>query len=156
MKAMDIATYILCFFVGIAISDIYYTSQINELKYKHSEAINKAAEDIRSQELLHRSKESELLNTMAQEKDQYEKDIISINNDYNDRLLKSEERADRYKHQAESGSECSSLAKHTTKLDRSLEEGIRLVNQLVKSSRHQQQLLVTCTNLIKNDRELLK
>lgn len=73
----------------------------------------------------------ELTVQMQEQKDNYEKTISTLNDDHALRLQSSEERANIYKRQAESGTSTAKyLAEHTARLDRQLTEGISLVKEL--------------------------
>ena len=61
----------------------------------------------------------------------YASELARVSSDYNSRMQQSERRASVYKRQAEAGTfECRSLASHAAELDRSLEEGRRVVKDL--------------------------
>lgn len=84
-------------------------------------------------------------------------ELARISSDYDSRMLRSEQRASIYKRQAEAGTtECRSLASHATELDRSLEQGRRLVEELRATVRLRDSQLVELGNQIKADRKLLQ
>ena len=149
----------VCFIIG-SIIGISIGSKLKESdwlleKNKYLNEISKAQSEIRDNELLHREKESALLYELAQIKEQHEKTINDINNNYTVRLRQSEDRANNYKRSAQNNANCTALANTASKLDRTLEEGINLVEQLEKTSRLQQQHLDACMKIIENDRKLI-
>lgn len=149
----------VCFIIG-SIIGISIGSKLKESdwlieKNKYLSEVNSAQEEIRKNELLHKERESNLLYELATIKEQHEEAINTINNNYTIRLRQSEDRANNYKRNAQNNINCSSLADTTSKLDRTLEEGINLVEQLEKTSRLQQQHLDACMKIIENDRKLI-
>ena len=149
----------VCFIIG-SIVGIGIGSKLKESdwlleKNKYLNELTKAQKEIRENELLHKEKESTLLYELTKVKEQHEKDINDINTNYSLRLRQSEERANNYKRNAQNNVNCSTLANTASKLDRTLEEGINLVEQLEKTSRLQQQHLDACIKVIENDRKLI-
>lgn len=125
---------------------------INEYKERNYKITN----DIRRMEYNHKQIENALTKDLAKLRIEYEENIINLTSDYDDRLRKSDERANTYQREASSGSNCTALANHTSKLDRSLEEGRSLVKELREVVRLQERQLDYCIKVIENDRELLK
>lgn len=149
----------VCFIIG-SIIGISIGSKLKESdwlleKNKYLNELTLAQKEIRENELLHKEKESKLLYELTRVKEQHEKDINDINTNYSLRLRQSEERANNYKRNAQNNANCSTLADTASKLDRTLEEGINLVEQLEKTSRLQQQHLDACIKIIENDRKLI-
>ncbi|ABK54421.1 gp60 [Escherichia phage N4] len=90
-------------------------------------------------------------------KESYEVVIDSITNQYNSRLLQSEKRAESYKRQASTGTtQCLNLASHAARLDSSLEEGRRLVEELRATVRLRDNQLIELGNQIRSDRKLFE
>lgn len=88
--------------------------------------------------------------------DSFNLELTRIHSDYSDRLLTSEERANIYKRQSEAGtSERRSLADHAARLDRSLEEGRRLVRELGATLRQRELEIGILRSQIQADRQLL-
>lgn len=89
-------------------------------------------------------------------KRKYQDELALIESEYADRVLSSEERANVYKRQSEAGAiERRNLADHAARLDRSLEEGRRLVRELRSALRQREQELGILGSQIKADRQLL-
>ncbi|MFV0357744.1 MAG: hypothetical protein ACK5LG_21960 [Bacteroides thetaiotaomicron] len=79
-----------------------------------------------------------------------------IERDYAGRLQLSEQRARRYQRQAQGGaSEQADLARHAAELDRSLEEGRRVVAELSATLRQRDEQLRALAQQLINDRKLL-
>ena len=142
--------------IGFFVGGVVVQNSWNKEKLKQEQILNSFKDEIRTLEYKHRVKENQLIELMSESKLRYEKDISSINNDYNNRLLKYEERVSKYESESNSGSECSALAKHTARLDKALEQGRPLVREYQEAIRFQEQQLKYCSQIIKNDRELLK
>lgn len=142
--------------VGFFFGGILVENSWNKYKLQNEIHIKEYKDEIRSLERNHRIRENQLIELMNKSKLKYEKDIDSINDEYTDRLRKYEERVARYEHESQSGSECSSLANHTARLDQALEQGRPLVKEYQRVIRFQEQQLDYCSQIIKNDRELLK
>lgn len=84
-------------------------------------------------------------------------ELARISDDYDSRMLKSEQRASVYKRQAEVGStQCTSLASHAARLDSSLEEGRRLVEELRSTIRLRDNQLIELGKQIQADRKLFE
>lgn len=87
---------------------------------------------------------------------QYNEAITDIVVNTNQRLLKSEERANIYRSKAIRGeAECRGLADHAAELDRSLTEGRELVKQLTSTVRKRDLEIQQISNYFMNDRNLL-
>ncbi|UWJ04310.1 putative Rz/Rzl spanin protein [Escherichia phage vB_EcoS_Uz-1] len=72
-------------------------------------------------------------------------------------MQQSERRASVYKRQAEAGTlECRSLASHAARLDNSLEEGRRLVEELRATVRLRDNQLIELGKQIQADRKLFE
>ena len=82
-------------------------------------------------EAANRTKTEELTHDLAEAQKNHDVAIANAQSDFDKRLLKSQARADYYKRMSEGGSlECRNLASHAAELDRSLEEGRRVVKDL--------------------------
>lgn len=121
----------------------------------------KAMEDLRNEfagrqaqyfvELAHAEKE--LRNAQSN----YQTELNRLASQYDDRLRKSEDRANVYQRQANgSASERERLASHAAKLDRSLEEGRRLVAELSSTIRIRDEELKILSAQIRADRNYIK
>lgn len=102
----------------------------NKDKAVQQEALFQASEKLRLQEQRHRQESQDISHDIAEATSHYETIVASLNDEYGRRLLVSEQRASLYQSQAEAGAaQCRSLASHAAELDRSLEEGRRLVQE---------------------------
>lgn len=136
--------------LGVKISDIAFQDYVSRGKQLALENSLK----FREMEKAHSIKEQELLAQLAEERKIYEASVSSITDDYNSRLLQQKNRADSYKRQLEVG-ECvrPEFIAYATKLDRSLEEGIYLVEELSQTVRFLEYQLENRLQLINNDRK---
>lgn len=111
---------------------------------------------VRELERTHQKRESELLAQLTKQKEDYEKNISNIYNDYNHRLLQHKNRADSYREQLESG-DCigSGIIEHTVQMDSALEEGIHMVKELSEAVRLLEREVQIRDEIIKNDRRTI-
>lgn len=87
----------------------------------------------------------------------YASELARVSSDYDSRMQQSERRASVYKRQAEAGTlECRSLASHAARLDNSLEEGRRLVEELRATVRLRDNQLIELGKQIQADRKLFE
>ena len=120
------------------------------------EALQLVKAKLASAEESHRTKVQELTDGLVEASKGYETSIAGIRAQYDYRLQQSERRADLYRRQAEGGpSEQSDLASHTARLDRSLTEGVLLVEELAATLGKRDAALIALGRQIKADRELL-
>ena len=81
--------------------------------------------------------------------------LARLNSEYAGRMQLAEQRASRYQRQAQGGAvEQASLARHAARLDRSLEEGRRMVAELSATLRQRDDQLRAVSTQLKNDRSL--
>lgn len=107
-------------------------------------------------EEIHRETIRGITQELQDYKNKYQDELALIESEYADRVLSSEERANVYKRQSEAGAiERRNLADHAARLDRSLEEGRRLVRELRSTLRQREQELGILGSQIKADRQLL-
>ena len=87
----------------------------------------------------------------------YASELARVSSDYDSRMQQSERRASVYQRQAEAGTlECRSLASHAARLDNSLEEGRRLVEELRATVRLRDSQLIEFGKQIQADRKLFE
>lgn len=87
----------------------------------------------------------------------YASELARVSSDYDSRMQQSERRASVYQRQAEAGAfECRSLASHAARLDNSLEEGRRLVEELRATVRLRDNQLIELGKQIQADRKLFE
>lgn len=125
--------------------ELAYNKQINDLRDNYEQLQD-----------LHTQENKAIADQLKQEREQYEEAVNTIRSDYTSRLRDSEERSDIYKrHSQGSAAERERLASHAAKLDRTLEEGRRLVAELTGTVRLREYELIKLGQQIKNDRTLL-
>mgnify|MGYP003598865454 FL=1 len=81
--------------------------------------------------------------------------LVELRREYDGRLLQSNKRASYYQRLAKGGAvEQANLASHAARLDRSLEEGRRMVAELSATIRQRDDQLRAVSTQLKNDRSL--
>lgn len=96
-----------------------------------SVAAAKLKQQIEDAESLHRTKEKESIHALAEARRIAEVAVANQRAEYERRVQQSSKRATEYMRMAEAGeAERGNLVRHTTELDRSLEEGRQLVQEL--------------------------
>ena len=81
--------------------------------------------------------------------------LVELRREYDGRLLQSDKRASYYQRLAKGGAvEQATLASHAARLDRSLEEGRRMVAELSATLRQRDEQLRAVSTQLKNDRSL--
>ena len=81
--------------------------------------------------------------------------LARLNSEYAGRMQLAEQRASRYQRQAKGGAvEQANLASYAARLDRSLEEGRRMVAELSATLRQRDEQLRAVSTQLKNDRSL--
>jgi len=127
-------------------AEAVYSASINKTKGEYNELTKRHSEEV-----------SDLTTKLSDSKKSYEDRISFLNDTYATRLQQSESRANIYQRQASSGTiECSNLASHAARLDSSIEQGRRVVEELTATVRFRDQQLIQLGNQIKADRKLLK
>lgn len=113
-------------------------------------------ERLRNMEQEYRDDLSRINHELYEARRKHEVAIADLRSDYVVRLRQSEDRARIYQHQAEAGAtECRSLAGHTARLDRALEEGRGLVAELISLIGFREQQLTMVGGYLLADRRLL-
>ena len=93
---------------------------------------------------------------LAQKETAHAVALAQLNVEFAGRMQLAEQRASRYQRQAQGGAvEQASLARHAAELDRSLEEGRRLVAELSTTLRRRDDQLRAVSQQLINDRKLL-
>ena len=81
--------------------------------------------------------------------------LARLNSEYAGRMQLAEQRASRYQRQAQGGAvEQTNLASHAARLDRSLEEGRRMVAELSATLRQRDDQLRAVSKQLENDRSI--
>lgn len=97
-----------------------------------------------------------LITELQNSQDSFDSELARIHDVYSNRLLNSEERASIYQRQSEAGAvERRNLADHAARLDRSLEEGRHLVQELGATLRQRELEIGVLSSQIQADRQLL-
>lgn len=121
-----------------------YKAQIIELKTK-----------VAQQEDTYRTKTTELKNDLDQAQRDHTSALAAVRSEYSRQLQSSEARAALYQRQAAAGStSCADLAGHAARLDRSLAEGIGLVEELQRTLEFRDTQNRALGQQIRNEREL--
>ena len=92
---------------------------------------------------------------LAEKEKAYAVALVELQREYDGRLLQSDKRASYYQRLAKGGAvEQTNLASHAARLDRSLEEGRRMVAELSATLRQRDEQLRAVSTQLKNDRSL--
>lgn len=147
-----IITLLIGYNEGVKTQKVRYFERNEEILKE----IAQKREEYREKTELHVSSQHSLLLELQALKDKYETDTTNIKSDYSDRLLKSEERSNIYRQRLSNTNEqCSALAEHASKLDRSLVEGRQLVRELSANIRQCGVVFTHATEYLDNDRNHL-
>ncbi len=100
-------------------------------KQRQFSIIQKLESTYREQEKKYQKENEALVVRVSEAKESYSKQLLVIERSYADKLRKSEQRASVYKQMSRNSSgSCDTLADYSTRLDRNLTEGIKLVREL--------------------------
>lgn len=125
-------------------------------RIKDAEAAQQIQDKLRIAEEAHRRNQQGIADAIAKSNEDHLAELSRIRSDYERRLRQSEVRADVYRRQAEGGApERDNLASHAARLDRQLEEGLRVVGELTALVEQRDRQLIQLGQQILNDRELL-
>ena len=92
---------------------------------------------------------------LAEKEKTYAIALVELQREYDGRLLQSDKRASYYQRLAKGGAvEQANLASHAARLDRSLEEGRRMVAELSATLRQRDDQLRAVSKQLENDRSL--
>ena len=106
-------------------------AQWNKEKSDYAAAIDALRATFAAKEQTHRDETQRINDELAETKRVHDVELAGVIAEYERRLRNSTERAEVYQRQAAGGpTQCISLASHTAKLDKSLEEGRALVEEL--------------------------
>lgn len=119
-------------------------------------AIQKIKDDYAAREAAYRQVNRSISDELTKTNEQHSSAVAAISLGYEQRLRHSTERASIYQRQAEGGTaQCQRLASHAAELDRSLEQGIRLVKEYGATIEQRDGQLKALGAQILNDRQLL-
>lgn len=151
-----VLSYILAYQLGKKVS---YEKVHNEWNIERQATKDKIAElkqEYQAYEFEYKKTIEDLVIQLQNSQDSFDSELVRIRDDYSNRLLNIEQRASIYKRQSEAGAtERRSLADHAARLDRSLEEGRHLVQELGATLRQREREISVLSEQIQADRQLL-
>lgn len=132
------------------------TKQWDKAKNEQLEKIIALQDELSRKGEAHRQENDRISGQLRKTEVDYAKTVAALDAERTQRLLNSTQRAASYLERAEAGTaECRSLASHTAKLDRALEEGRSLVKELGSTIERRDSELRLLGAQIQNDRKLL-
>lgn len=143
--------------LGSSSGEAHVQQQWDAQKAKDLLAIQKVRDELSQAESQHRLQVTSLEGELRNAKTRYRMELDRLSGEFTVRLRNSDTRASIYQRQAEGGAvERNRLASHAAKLDRSLEEGRRLVAELRATIGLRDEQLKSLAAQIRADRELMK
>lgn len=143
--------------LGSNSGEAHVQQQWDAQKAKDLLAIQKVRDELSQAESQHRLQVSTLEGELRNVEARYRMELDRLTGDFANRLRDSDTRAGIYQRQAEGGAvERNRLASHAAKLDRSLEEGRRLVAELRTTLGLRDKQVESLAAQIRADRELFK
>lgn len=125
-------------------------------KQVDAKALADEKKKIASEEAIHRANDRKISDELASIKQTASVDIARVRNESALRLRDNAKRVDLYRRQAEAGAiERANLASHAAQLDRSLSEGIELVEELQATVELRDGQIRGLAAQINNDRQLI-
>lgn len=125
-------------------------------KLANEKALTKLRNEMAARELTHRQETQRISDDLAEANQKHAATVAAIDAQFSQRLHNSEQRATYYQRMSDSGpAQCSNLAGHAAKLDRSLEEGRRLVQEFGATLRQRDAQLTALGQQILTDRALI-
>lgn len=141
---------------GVKAGNAEIQAEWNQEKKNRADAIEVLKDKYNKDEGVHRAKINELEAKLTKANNSHDVAIVQLNAQWLTRLRTSETRSATYQHQAESGPvECQRLASHAGKLDRTIEDGRRVVGILSETLRLRDQQISGLSSQILADRALL-
>lgn len=145
------------FYLGYSYGKNIIQNEWNQNKIITSNKIIELQNKLSQKEIDYAKESAKLKYELNKANENYTNSINNIRNDYEYRLLKSNERASIYRSMSEAGEARSrDLAEYTAKLDRSLTEGTQLVKELRDSVEFYKQKVDLLTKQLIKDRELME
>lgn len=145
------------FSFGSSYKDAQWQAKWTQEKLAQANEINRLKTEYGAKEDEHRKKNSELEARIGDQKKVHEVAIAAVLAEYGERLRKSETRANVYQRQAQSGPVgCQRLADHAAELDRSIEQGRSLVQELRLTLGQRDEHVRALSEQIINDRKLFE
>lgn len=132
-------------------------SEWNKEKLSRHDATKKVEGKIELKEDIHAGKSQEITNELSEAKARHARTVAQLNAAYAERLRRIEERDRVYRAQSTAGAaEQARLASHAAELDRALEEGIHLVDELQATLGQREDELKLLGAQIISDRQLME
>ncbi|AHC56591.1 hypothetical protein JJJA_0075 [Achromobacter phage JWDelta] len=143
--------------LGSSSGEAHVQQQWDAKKAEDLLAIQKVRDEQSTAEARHRAEMSTIQTELANVEARHRTELDSLTVQFTDRLRLSEGRANVYQRQAQGGTvERNRLASHAAELDRSLEEGRRLVAELRATVGLRDEQVKSLAAQIRADRELIK
>lgn len=145
------------FFLGSSYGESKIQAEWTAEKLEYSREVNRLQAQVRTKEQEHATETSHLQSQIAEQTRVHTLALAAVRTQLGDRLRTSEARAGVYQRQAEAGpAECRSLADHAAKLDRALEEGRGLVQELGLTLGQRENDIRSLSDQIRSDRKLFE
>lgn len=142
--------------VGVSNGKSKVEAEWNKATLEYNAEISKLESEYRAKEQIHQAENRRITDELFKAEKDHAVTVAAINADYSERLLRSTERASIYQRQANAGAvEQLNLASHAAQLDRSLVEGIKLVEEFSATVRQRDRQLIALGEQIINDRSVL-
>ena len=130
-------------------------SKWNIEKLENEKALTRLREDAHLREQVHQQETQRISNDLAQANQKHAVAVATLDAEFAKRLSNSEQRATHYQRMSNSdAAERANLASHAAKLDRSLEEGRRLVQELAATVEQRDAQLRALAQQLLSDRVL--
>lgn len=145
------------FFLGSSYKDSQWEAKVATEKLEYSREINRLQAVVRTKEQEHAAETSRLQSQIAEQNRLHEVALAAVRTQLTQRLRTSEARAGVYQRQAEAGpAQCRDLAAHAAQLDRSLEQGRGLVQELWLTVGQREGAIRSLSEQIRADRKLFE
>ncbi|MNO13163.1 hypothetical protein D3C76_27910 [compost metagenome] len=160
-----IAFLLACLFIGsygvtYKYGDVIGSRRVSAEWASDTEKRNKAINELQGKYNVlqdqHKAKVEELTRDLQKSADEHQVTLDGYRTDYDQRLQLATSRADVYQRKARgSASERDALAEHAAQLDRSLEEGRKLVREFGETVRQRDRTISALKQMVLIDRTLL-
>lgn len=145
------------FFLGSNYKDAQWEAKWAQDKLEYSREIDRLKDVTRTKEQEHATETSKLQSKIAEQVRLHEVALAAVRAEFTQRLRSSETRAGIYQRQAEAGpAQCRDLAAHAARLDRALEEGRGLVQELRLTVGQRDNAIRSLSDQIRADRKLFE
>lgn len=145
------------FFLGSSYKDAQWEAKWAADKLEYSREITRLQGETRTKEQEHATETSRLQTQIADQDRLHTLALAAVRTEFTQRLRTSEARAGIYQRQAEAGpAQCRDLAAHAARLDRSLEEGRGLVQELRLTVGQRDNAIRSLSDQIRADRKLFE